>query len=82
MYDFELKVKVPFLYEIVYQDVVKHIGRDGVEFRSEKISERFTEWSKLRDFAYGLKGKKILQVLEIKDMTRALENDMNVQTKD
>lgn len=76
MYDFELKVKVSHLYEILYQDAVKDIGRDGV------ISERFTDWSKLREFAYGLKGKKILQVLEIKDMTRILENNMSPQTKD
>jgi hypothetical protein len=83
MYDFEMTVKVSFLYEIVYQDVVKYLGRNGdYEFKAEKVSKRFTDWAKLRDFAYTIKDKKILQVLEIKDMTRALHNDMTTQPKD
>lgn len=83
MYDFEMKVKVPFLYEITYEETIKNIGREGAyDFKVEKITERFCDWGKLRLFAYNLKDKKILQVLEIKDMTNALRNDMCTQTKD
>jgi hypothetical protein len=76
MYDFEMKVTVTFLYEITYEDKVSQSGTHYTK------TERFTDWAKLRDFAYGLKGKKIIQVLEVKDMTRALHNDMATQGKD
>lgn len=83
MYDFELKVKVPFLYEITYEEMVNEFDqRDGERERRVEKTERFGDWGKLRSFAYDLKGKKILQVLEIKDMTHALHNDLAVQTKD
>lgn len=83
MYDFEMKVTVQFLYEITYEDTITETDqRDGAFERKVAKTERFTDWVKVRDFAYGLKGKKIFQVLEIKDMTRALHNDMTVQGKD
>lgn len=82
MYDFEVKIKVSALYEIVYEDVVKENDRDGVYDRKLVKTERFAEWDKLRSFAYELKGKKILQVLEVKDMTNRLHNEMTTQGKD
>ena len=83
MYDFEMKVAVQFLYEITYEDTITETDqRDGAFERKVAKTERFTEWAKLRDFAYSLKGKKIFQVLEVKDMTRTLHNDMTVQGKD
>lgn len=84
MYDFEVKVTVPFLYEITYEETIREVNRAGCliqEIKSQN-SKRFTDWRKLREFAYSLKGKKILQVLEIKDMTDALCNDLCTQTKD
>ncbi len=82
MYDFEVKVKVPFLYEITYEDVVKENDRDGVYDRKVVKTERFTDWDKLRSFAYNLKTKTILQVVEVKDMTNVLQNEMRTQSKD
>jgi hypothetical protein len=83
MYNFEVKVKVLFLYEITYEEIVKEFDqREGAYDRKVVKTERFTEWSKLRSFAYELKNKKILQVTEIKDVTSALRNDMTTQGKD
>jgi hypothetical protein len=82
MYDFEVKVKVPFLYEITYEETIKDFDQHVAVDRKVTKTERFVEWSKLRSFAYDLKGKKILQVTEIKDMTSALRNDMTTQGKD
>jgi hypothetical protein len=82
MYDFEVKIKVPVLYEITYEAVVKENDRDGVYDRKVVNTERFAEWDKLRSFAYELKGKKILQVVEVKDMTNRLHNEMATQGKD
>jgi hypothetical protein len=82
MYDFEVKIKVPVLYEITYETVVKENDRDGVYDRKVVKTERFAEWDKLRSFAYELKGKKILQVVEVKDMTNRLHNEMATQGKD
>jgi hypothetical protein len=83
MYDFEVKVKVLFLYEITYEEIVKEFDQRGEAYdRKVMKTERFTEWSKLRSFAYELKNKKILQVTEIKDVTSALRNDMTTQGKD
>jgi hypothetical protein len=83
MYDFEVKVKVTVLYEIVYEDVVAETDqREGAYERKVVKTERFADWQKLRSFAYGLKGKKILQVAEIKDMTNVLIDQMRRQTKD
>jgi hypothetical protein len=77
-----MKIKVPFLYEITYEDVIKENDRDGVYDRKVEKTERFSDWAKVRSFAYDLKGKNILQVVEVKDMTTALQNDMSVQGKD
>jgi hypothetical protein len=82
MYDFEVKIKVPVLYEITYETVVKENDRDGVYDRKVVKTERFAEWDKLRSFAYELKGKKILQVVEVKDTTNRLHNEMSAQGKD
>ena len=84
MYDFELKVKVPFLYEITYEETITETNQSDGPLCERKVAktERFTDWGKLRSFAYDLEDKKIFQVLEIKDMTRALHNDMTVQGKD
>ena len=82
MYDFEVKIKVSVLYEIVYEDVVKENDRDGVYDRKLVKTERFAEWDKLHSFAYELKGKKILQVVEVKDTTNRLHNEMTTQGKD
>ena len=83
MYDFEVKVKVLFLYEITYEEIIRESDqREGPYERKVIKTERFTEWSKLRSFAYELKNKKILQVTEIKDVTSALRNDMTTQGKD
>ena len=83
MYDFEMKVTVQFLYEITYEDTITETDqREGSIERKVAKTERFTDWAKLRDFAYSLKGKKIFQVLEVKDMTRALHNDMTRQGRD
>lgn len=82
MYDFEVKIKVPVLYEITYETVVKENDRDGVYDRKVVKTERFAEWDKLRSFGYELKGKKILQVVEVKDMTNRLHNEMTTQGKD
>lgn len=71
------------MYEITYEDAITETDqREGSIKRKVAKTERFTDWEKLRDFAYSLKGKKIFQVLEIKDMTRALHNDMTVQGRD
>ena len=84
MYDFEMKVTVQFLYEITYEDTITETDQFDGPLRERKVakSERFTDWAKLRDFAYGLKGKKIFQVIEIKDMTHALHSDMTTQGRD
>ena len=84
MYDFEVKVKVLFLYEITYEEIIRESDqREGPYERKVIKTERFTEWSKLRSFAYELKNYwKILQVTEIKDVTSALRNDMTTQGKD
>lgn len=82
MYDFEVKVKVPLLYEITYEVVVRENDRDGTYDRTVTKTERFTDWEKLRSFAYDLKTKKILQVVEVKDMTNVLQNEMRTQSKD
>jgi hypothetical protein len=83
MYNFEVKVKVLFLYEITYEEIVKEFDqREGAYERKVIKTERFIEWSELRSFAYELKNKKILQVTEIKDVTSALRNDMTTQGKD
>ena len=85
MYDFEVKVKVTFLYELTYEQVVRETDqRDGAYERRVEKTERFSDWQKLRDFAYSLRtrGLKIIQVAEIKDMTNALHNEMSVQGKD
>lgn len=85
MYDFEVKVKVPFLYELTYEQVVRETNqRDGIYERKVEKTERFSDWQKLRSFAYDLRtrGLKIIQVAEIKDMTNALINEMSTQGKD
>lgn len=85
MYDFEVKVKVPFLYELTYEQVVRETNqRDGTYERKVEKTERFSDWQKLRSFAYDLRtrGLKIIQVAEIKDMTNALINEMSTQGKD
>lgn len=83
MYDFEVKVKVTTLYEIMYEDVVIETDqREGAYERKLVKAERFAEWDKLRSFAYELKGKKILQVLEVNDMTNGLHREMTSQGKD
>lgn len=82
MYDFEVKVKVALLYEITYEDTVMESDQRESYQRKVQKTERFTEWDKLRSFAYELKNKKILQVVEVKDATRALHNDMTRQGKD
>ena len=83
MYDFEVKVKVTTLYEIMYEDVVIETDqREGAYERKLVKAERFAEWDKLRSFAYELKGKKILQVLEVSDMTNGLHREMTSQGKD
>lgn len=85
MYDFEVKVKVPFLYELTYEQVVRETNqRDGTYERKVEKTERFSDWQKLRSFAYDLRtrGLQIIQVAEIKDMTNALINEMSTQGKD
>ena len=83
MYDFEMKVKVQYLYEITYEDVyVEYDQRDGDVTRKTVKSERFLDWQKMRTFAYELKHKKILQVLEVHDKTESLRGEMSVQGKD
>ena len=79
MYDFEMKVKVQSVYEITYEDNV--VECDLITRRVVK-SERFADWQKLRTFAYELKHKKILQVLEVHDKTEFLRTEMSVQGKD
>lgn len=75
MYDFELKIKVPFLYELTYEDVVKDNDRDGVYDRKLIKTEKFATWETLRDFAYSLKDKKIIQAVEVKDRTKFVLQD-------
>ncbi len=83
MYDFEVKVKVTVLYEIVYEDVVAETDqREGAYERKVVKTERFADWDNLRSFAYDLKDKKILQVVEVKDMTNVLHREMTSQGKD
>ena len=85
MYDFEVKVKVAHLYEITYEEIVRETDqRDGTYNRRVEKTERFSEWDKLRTFAYTLKPKnmKILQVTEVTDMTNVLYNEMSTQGKD
>lgn len=82
MYDFEVKMKVSCLYEITYEELVMESDQRESYQRKVQKTERFAEWDQLRSFAYELKGKKILQVVEVQDMTRALHNDMTTQGKD
>jgi hypothetical protein len=83
MYDFEVKVKVSALYEITYEDVVVETDqREGAYERRVVKTERFAEYDGVRSFAYGLKSKKILQVVEVRDLTNRLHNDMTTQGKD
>jgi hypothetical protein len=83
MYDFEMKVKVQSVYEITYEDVyVEYDQRDGDVTRKAVKSERFADWQKLRTFAYELKHKKILQVLEVHDKTEFLRGEMSTSGKD
>ena len=83
MYDFEMKVKVPVVFEITYEDTfVEFDQRDGEVTRKVVKSERFTDWQKLRTFAYELKHKQIIQVLEVHDKTDYLRAEMSTQGKD
>lgn len=85
MYDFEVKVKVKVLYELVYEENIHETDqRNGAYQRRVEKTERFAEWEKLRTFAYDIasKGKKILQVAEIHDVTQLLHKEMTAQGKD
>jgi hypothetical protein len=83
MYDFNVKVKVQALFEITYEDVVMESDqREGAYVRKVVKSERFGDFDDLRSFAYGLKAKKILQVVEVRDLTSRLQNEMRTQGKD
>jgi hypothetical protein len=76
MYEFEMKVKVQYLYEIIYEDeYVEYDKRTGNATRKAVKSERFTDWQKLRTFAHRLNHKRILQVIEVHDKTETLRLD-------
>lgn len=79
MYDFEVKIKVPLVYELSFEQIARENDRDGgVYDRTITKTERFDDWEKLRSFAYGLKpkGVKILQVVEVRDVTKTLLDQM------
>lgn len=84
MYDFEVKVKAKQIYELTYEDeVTEYDQRDSGSYKRKVTkSERFTDWGSLKMFAFNIDNRKIKQVVEIKDMTDALINDLRVQTKD
>ena len=85
MYDFEVKIKVAAVYEITYEGVVVETDqREGAYERKVVKTERFADWDELRACAYKLArhGYKILQVVEVKDATNRLKNEMQSQAKD
>jgi len=83
MYDFELKVKVPAMYEVTYIDIEQDYDqREGAYERTVTKSNRFLTWEETRSFCFDLKPAQIRQVVEIKDMTSSMKKIFSAQTKD
>lgn len=77
MYDFEMKVKVSYLYEMTYEVIMREYDqRDGAYDKKTIKTERFQNWGQLQTKALEIGANCIKQVVEIKDMTNSLINEI------
>lgn len=71
MYDFNITVKADFVYEIIG---TKPDHRDGVYTSTTEVKVRCTSWDEVIKYIRANRDVTIKQVVEIKDMTIAAQN--------
>ena len=75
MYDFNVTVKADFLYEIIgSKSVQKHDQRDGAYMSTAEVKVRCTSWEEVIKYIRTNRDVTIKQVVEMKDMTSAAQN--------
>lgn len=76
MYDFNVTVKADFLYEILgTKQVQKTDQRDGAAYMStSEVKVRCTKWEEVIKYIRTNSDVTIKQVVEMKDMTAAAQN--------
>lgn len=75
MYDFNVTVKVEFLYEILgTKQVQKHDQRDGAYMSTAEVKVRCANWEEVIKYIRANRDVTIKQVVEMKDMTEIAKN--------
>lgn len=75
MYDFNVTVTAKQLYEIIgSKQVQKHDQRDGAYMSTTEVKARCTDWAEVIEWIRKNPDVTIKQVVEMKDMTTAAQN--------
>lgn len=75
MYDFNVTVKVEFLYEIIgTKQVQKSDQREGAYMSTAEVRARCTNWEEVIKYIRTNRDVTIKQVVEMKDMTAPAMN--------
>ena len=75
MYDFNVTVKADLLYEIIgTKQVHHHADYDGAHMSTNEVKVRCTNWGEVIKWIRTNRDVTINQVIEMKDMTAAAQN--------
>lgn len=74
MYDFNVTVKADFLYEIIGSKNISHHGNIDDGWVAKEVKVRCPNWAEVIKWIHANRDVTIKQVVEMKDMTAAAQN--------